>query len=227
MVALGTAAGEWTKKMVFQWCISNHLYGWIIVSWLGWVCKRQDESAFKHFHLWCGFFLPREVIIPDKRGRCLRRRIMETYWPSQIFTYNLFDNKAQPRPLCCVLQAPCLSKLHTNYKNTQTSNRSVTEGARKNVWCTKSTDFTWAKLISWHRKASSSDIAGLVWTCAVLIMLQSLPRFPEISWTCCDFVCLVRLSVAIRWRVGWNCFVPEMIVLGAMNILTEAINRFL
>ena len=147
MVALGTAAGEWTKKMVFQWCISNHLYGWIIVSWLGWViwvCKRQDESAFKHFHLWCGFFLPREVIIPDKRGRCLRRRIMETYWPSQIFTYNLFDNKAQPRPLCSALQAPCLSKLHTNYKNTQTSNRSVTEGPRKNVWCTKITDFTWA-----------------------------------------------------------------------------------
>ena len=136
MVELGT--GEWTKKMVFQWCISNHLWlNHCILAGLGWLCKRQDESAFKHFHLWCGFFLPREVIIPDKRGRCLRRRIMETYWPSQIFTYNLFDNKAQPRPLCCVLQAPCLSKLHTNYKNTQTSNQSGNEGARKNVSCSK------------------------------------------------------------------------------------------
>ena len=202
------------------------------MSWLGWVCKRQDESAFKHFHLWCGFFLPREVIIPDKRGRCLRRRIMETYWPSQIFTYNLFDNKAQPRPLCCVLQAPCLSKLHTNYKNTQTSNRSVTEGPRKNVWCTKLTintlQFSQAHVLTQGSIIFRYCWSGLlVWTCAVLIMLQSLPRFPEISWTCCDFVCLVRLSVAIRWRVGWNCFVPEMIVLAAMNILTEAINRFL
>ena len=183
MVALGT--GEWTKKMVFQWCISNHLWlNHCILAGLGWLCKRQDESAFKHFHLWCGFFLPREVIIPDKRGRCLRRRIMETYWPSQIFTYNLFDNKAQPRPLCCVLQAPCLSKLHTNYKNTQIST---------------SIDIGYSHLqILW------------VW-CGhvVLIMLQSLPRFPEISWTCWDFVCFVRLSAAIRWRVRWNCFVPE------------------
>ena len=129
--------------------------------YLGWaglavLCKRQDESAFKHFHLWCGFFLPREVIIPDKRGRCLRRRIMETYWPSQIFTYNLFDNKAQPRPLSCVLQAPCLSKLHTNYKNTQIST-SIDIGYSHLqilwVWC-------------WH---------------VVLIMLQSLCLFCWLS----------------------------------------------
>ena len=38
----------------------------------------EDESAFKESNCGCGFFLPREVIIPDKRGRWLAW-IMETY----------------------------------------------------------------------------------------------------------------------------------------------------
>ena len=64
-------------------------FGWII---LYWVWCWEDDSAFKESNCGCGFFLPREVIIPDKRGRWLAW-IMETYWPSRIFTYNLFDNK--------------------------------------------------------------------------------------------------------------------------------------
>ena len=38
----------------------------------------EDESAFKESNCGCGFFLPREGIIPDKRGRW-PPWIMETY----------------------------------------------------------------------------------------------------------------------------------------------------